>query len=147
MNVYTIGFTEKSAKTFFTLLKENGVLRIIDVRLNNVSQLAGFAKKNDLIYFLKELSNADYIHVPELTPTKLILDAYKNKEITWSIYEEKFTNLMAQRSIERTIDRNILDGGCLLCSEHLPHHCHRKIVVDYLNKHWNMALKVTHLVS
>jgi len=147
MNVYTIGFTEKSAKTFFTLLRKNGVRRVLDVRLNNISQLAGFAKKNDLIYFLKELSNADYIHVPELTPTKLILDAYKKKEITWSIYEEKFTNLMAQRSIENTIDKNLLDDGCLLCSEHLPHHCHRKIVVDYLNKHWNMALKVTHLVS
>lgn len=146
MNVYTIGFTEKSAQTFFSLLRRNGVVRVVDVRLNNVSQLSGFTKKNDLIYFLKELCNADYIHVPELTPTKLILDAYKNKEMTWDIYADKFTNLMAQRNIEKSIDKQILDGGCLLCSEHLPHHCHRKIVVDYLNRHWGMDLKVTHLI-
>ncbi len=146
MNVYTIGFTEKNAKTFFSLIKNSGVQRVVDVRLNNVSQLSGFAKRNDLVYFLKELCDVDYIHVPELTPTKLILDSYKNKEITWDIYEEKFTNLMSQRNIEHTLDKRILDDGCLLCSEHLPHHCHRRIVVDYLNKHWGMALKVTHLV-
>lgn len=146
MNVYTIGFTEKNAKTFFSLIKNSGVQRVVDVRLNNVSQLSGFAKRNDLVYFLKELCDVDYIHVPELTPTKLILDSYKNKEITWDIYEEKFTNLMSQRNIEHTVDKRILDDGCLLCSEHLPHHCHRRIVVDYLNKHWGMALKVTHLV-
>ena len=135
MNVYTIGFTEKNAKTFFSLIKNSGVQRVVDVRLNNVSQLSGFAKRNDLVYFLKELCDVDYIHVPELTPTKLILDSYKNKEITWDIYEEKFTNLMSQRNIEHTLDKRILDDGCLLCSEHLPHHCHRRIVVDYLNKH------------
>ena len=146
MNVYTIGFTEKNAKTFFSLIKNSGVQRVVDVRLNNVSQLSGFAKRNDLVYFLKELCDVDYIHVPELTPTKLILDSYKNKEITWDIYEEKFTNLMSQRNIEHTLDKRILDDGCLLCSEHLPHHCHRRIVVDYLNKHWGMVLKVTHLV-
>ena len=146
MNVYTIGFTEKNAKTFFSLIKNSGVQRVVDVRLNNVSQLSGFAKRNDLVYFLKELCDVDYIHVPELTPTKLILDSYKNKEITWDIYEEKFTNLMSQRNIEHTLDKRILDDGCLLCSEHLPHHCHRRIVVDYLNKHWGMALKVTRLV-
>lgn len=146
MNVYTIGFTEKNAKTFFSLIKNSGVQRVVDVRLNNISQLSGFAKRNDLVYFLKELCDVDYIHVPELTPTKLILDSYKNKEITWDIYEEKFTNLMSQRNIEHTVDKRILDDGCLLCSEHLPHHCHRRIVVDYLNKHWGMALKVTHLV-
>ncbi len=146
MKTFTIGFTQKGAKRFFTLLRRNEVSRIIDVRLNNVSQLSGFAKRNDLRYFLSELCGADYIHLDELAPTKSILSDYKKKIITWNVYEEKFINLMAKRNIERTIDSSLLDHGCLLCSEHEPHHCHRRLVVDYLNEHWDTNIKVVHLI-
>lgn len=146
MKTYTIGFTQKSAQTFFTLIRRNQVARIIDVRLNNVSQLAGFAKRDDLKYFLSELCESDYVHVTELAPAKDILDAYKKKIITWDAYEDKFLNLMSQRHIERTIDKSLLDNGCLLCSEHKPHHCHRRLVVGYLNQHWDTDIEVVHLL-
>ncbi len=146
MKTYTIGFTQKNAQKFFTLIKLNNVARIVDVRLNNVSQLAGFAKRDDLKYFLSELCDADYIHLKELAPIKDILDAYKKKVITWEAYEDKFLNLMSQRNIERTIDKSILENGCLLCSEHKPHHCHRRLVVEYLNQHWATEIEVVHLL-
>lgn len=146
MKTYTIGFTQKNAQNFFTLIKRNNVARIVDVRLNNVSQLAGFAKHEDLKYFLSELCDADYIHVKELAPTKDILDAYKKNIITWDTYEDKFLNLMSQRNIERSIDRSILENGCLLCSEHKPHHCHRRLIIEYLNKHWDSKIEVIHLI-
>lgn len=145
MKTFTIGFTQKSADKFFTLIKNNNISRIIDVRLNNVSQLAGFAKRDDLKYFLSELCDADYIHLEELAPTKDILDDYKKKIITWEVYEEKFINLIAKRNIERIVDKSLLDNGCLLCSEHNPHHCHRRVVVDYLNHHWDTDIEVIHL--
>lgn len=146
MKTYTIGFTQKNAQNFFTLIKRNNVARIVDVRLNNVSQLAGFAKRDDLKYFLSELCDADYIYAKELAPTKDILDAYKNKVITWDAYEDKFLSLMSQRNIEHAIDKSILDSGCLLCSEHKPHHCHRRLVVEYLNQHWDTNIEVVHLL-
>ena len=145
MRTFTIGFTQKSAEQFFSLIRKNEVKRIIDTRLNITSQLAGFAKKNDLAYFLKELCQADYIHMLDLAPTKPMLDDYKNKAITWESYADKFTNLIAQRNIERTIDKSLLDNGCLLCSEHLPHQCHRRLVAEYLSKHWNENIKIVHL--
>lgn len=146
MKTFTIGFTQKPAEKFFNLVKSNGIARVIDVRLNNVSQLSGFAKRNDLKYFLSMLCDADYIHVTDLAPTKDLLNAYKNKDISWDVYEDKFLNLMSQRNIERTIDKSLLDKGCLLCSEHKPHHCHRRLVVEYLNRHWETSLKVLHLL-
>lgn len=145
MNIYTIGFTQKNAETFFNFLKESKVKTLIDVRLNNVSQLAGFAKRDDLKFFLNELCGADYVHSPELAPTKDILNAYKKGDMPWEVYEDKFLNLMGQRSIERTINPALLDHGCLLCSEHKPHLCHRRLVVEYLNQYSNLDLKVKHL--
>jgi len=145
MDIYTIGFTQKSAEKFFNFLKVSDIKTLIDVRLNNVSQLAGFAKKNDLEFFLRELCRAKYVHFPELAPTKDILNAYKKGDISWEIYEEKFLNLMAQRNIEKSIKPALLNHSCLLCSEHKPHFCHRRLVVEYLNKHSNLNLKVKHL--
>nr|VFK61068.1 MAG: Protein of unknown function, DUF488 [Candidatus Kentron sp. UNK]VFK69572.1 MAG: Protein of unknown function, DUF488 [Candidatus Kentron sp. UNK] len=145
MKTYTIGFTQKNAQRFFTLIRRSNVAKIIDVRLNNVSQLAGFAKRDDLKYFLSELCGTDYIHVKELAPTKDILDAYKKKVITWRAYEDKFFDLMSRRNIERAIDKSLLENGCLLCSEHEPHHCHRRLVVEYLNRHWETEIEVVHL--
>lgn len=146
MKTYTIGFTQKNAERFFGLIKSSGIARVVDVRLNNVSQLAGFAKRDDLKFFLKELCRSDYVHVAALAPTKDILNAYKKKEISWDAYEDKFLNLMARRNIERTLDKALMDNGCLLCSEHKPHHCHRRLVVDYLNSHWDSTIEVVHLV-
>jgi uncharacterized protein (DUF488 family) len=136
MKLFTIGFTKKSAEKFFTRLKDAGVKRLIDVRLNNVSQLAGFTKKNDLQYFTKAICNIDYVHLTELAPTAEILDPYrKAKNGDWDSYERQFLDLMRSRHIENT-PREILDGGCLLCSEDKPHHCHRRLVAEYLNEHW-----------
>lgn len=146
MKTFTIGFTQKPAEKFFELVKNNKIKRVIDVRLNNISQLSGFAKRDDLKYFLRELCDAEYIHVKDLAPTKDILDAYKKKAITWEAYEDKFLNLMSQRNIERTIEQSLLENGCLLCSEHKPHHCHRRLVVEYLNQNWNADINVVHLV-
>lgn len=145
IDVYTIGFTKKSAETFFNFLKSSNVKTLIDVRLNNVSQLAGFSKRDDLKFFLNELCGAEYIHSPELAPTKEILNSYKKGDISWEVYEDKFLNLMGQRNIERSIKPTLLDHGCLLCSEHEPHLCHRRLVIEYLNQHSDLDLKVKHL--
>ena len=136
MKLFTIGFTKKSAEKFFTRLKDAGVKRLVDVRLNNVSQLAGFTKKDDLRYLTKAICNIDYVHLPELAPTAEILDPYKKaKNGDWDLYERQFLELMRSRHIEN-MQREILDGGCLLCSEEKPHHCHRRLVAEYLKEHW-----------
>jgi uncharacterized protein (DUF488 family) len=145
MNIYTIGFTKKNAETFFKFIRSSNVKTLIDVRLNNVSQLAGFAKKDDLRFFLRELCSAEYIHVPDMAPTKEILDPYKDGKMTWRAYEDKFLNLMAQRNIEKSVKPALLDQGCLLCSENEPHQCHRRLVVEYLNKTMDLNLTVKHL--
>ncbi len=136
MKVFTIGFTQKTAERFFGLLGHSGAKRVVDVRLNNISQLAGFAKKQDLAYFAKQICGMDYVHLPELAPTQDILDEYKKNKGDWAIYERKFLDLMKARQIEKTVPREIIEGGCLLCSEDKPHHCHRRLVAEYLKQHW-----------
>ncbi|MFQ5799930.1 MAG: DUF488 family protein, partial [Bacteroidota bacterium] len=120
MRIFTIGFTKTTAENFFSRLKSSGARKIIDVRLNNVSQLAGFAKRDDLKYFAKAICGIDYQHLPSLAPTQDILDGFKKRRGSWSDYETKFLDLMARRRIEE-IDREQLDGACLLCSEDKPH--------------------------
>jgi uncharacterized protein (DUF488 family) len=144
MKLYTIGFTKKTAEYFFRALKKADIKRIVDVRLNNVSQLAGFAKRNDLEYFAREICDADYVHLPDLAPTKEILDAYKKNKGSWREYEDRFLNLMKKRRIEETVPKELLDQGCLLCSEDKPHHCHRRLVAEYLNEHWG-SVSIEHL--
>jgi len=136
MKLFTIGFTKKSAETFFSRLKDAGVKRLVDVRLNNISQLAGFAKKDDLRYFTKVICGIDYVHLPMLAPTQDMLDAYKKQRGDWNVYEHQFLNLMRSRHIEDCSSRDLLDGGCLLCSEEKPHHCHRRLVAEYLKEKW-----------
>jgi uncharacterized protein (DUF488 family) len=145
IETFTIGFTKKTAESFFTKLRDAGVIRVVDVRLNNSSQLAGFAKRDDLQFLLKGLYGIEYVHVTELAPTKEILDAYKKHNGDWSVYEREFFELMERRRIQETIPREVIDRGCLLCSEHLPKHCHRRLVVEYLERHWG-PLKATHIV-
>src|SRR5215469_2012723 len=145
MKLFTIGFTKKSAETFFSRLKTAGVKRLIDVRLNNVSQLAGFTKKEDLRYFTKAICNIDYLHLPQLAPTADILSAYKKpKKGDWQLYERQFLELMSARHIENITPRELLDGGCLLCSEEKPQHCHRRLVAEYLKQHWH-DVEIQHL--
>ena len=121
MKIHTIGFTKKSARIFFELIRKSGARRVIDVRLNNNSQLAGFSKKDDLKYFLEEICGIQYIYEPLLAPTKIMLDEYKKNGGDWNTYEARFTELMTVRKIENNIPREIIDDGCLLCSEDKPH--------------------------
>jgi uncharacterized protein (DUF488 family) len=144
ITLFTIGFTQKSAQKFFETLKREGVKRVIDTRLNNVSQLSGFTKKVDLEYFLKTIANIDYIHILDLAPTKDILNEYKKQNGDWSIYEQKFLKLMADRQIEKKVSPDLVNGACLLCSEVKPHHCHRRLVSEYLNNKWG-NIKIRHL--
>ena len=116
----------------------------VDVRLNNASQLAGFAKKEDLAFFLGELCGMEYVHLPALAPTKDILDDYKKRKGDWKTYEDRFLALMRKRRIEETVPREIVADGCLLCSEDKPHHCHRRLVAEYLKRHWG-DLEIVHL--
>lgn len=144
MTVWTIGFTKKSAEEFFGLLCDSGTSHLLDVRLNNVSQLAGFAKRDDLKFFLRRICGIEYTHLPILAPTKDMLDEYKKGGGDWSLYEGRFLDLMARRSIERDLSPEMLEGSCLLCSEHDPRHCHRRLVVEYLSDQWG-SLAVEHL--
>lgn len=144
MRLFTIGFTKKSARRFFELLRSSGARRIVDVRLNNVSQLAGFAKKDDLAYFAKEVCGMDYLHLPALAPTKEMLDRYKKDGGDWQDYERQFLDLMRERRIEEKISKEAVADGCLLCSEDKPHHCHRRLVAEYLKEHWG-NVDIVHL--
>jgi len=144
VNLFTIGFTKKSAKDFFEILLESGVKTIIDTRLNNVSQLAGFTKRSDLEYFLQKIGNIQYVHLLDLAPTKDILDAYKKNGGDWGTYEKQFLKLITDRKIEDKVSPDLLDGGCLLCSEPKPHNCHRRLVAEYLNQKLG-TLKIHHL--
>jgi uncharacterized protein (DUF488 family) len=137
MEIYTIGFAKKSAEAFFGALRKAGIKRLIDIRLNNTSQLAGFTKRDDLRFFLKELCDAEYIHEPLLAPTPDILNSYKKKKISWQEYEQRFLELMAQRKIEEKIDKNLFSSPTvLLCSESKADHCHRRLVLEYLQTKW-----------
>ena len=136
MKLSTIGFTKKSAENFFETLRKSGAKRVVDVRLNNVSQLAGFAKKQDLAYFLQKICGMEYVHLPLLAPTQEMLDEYKKQRGSWDAYEQRFLDLMKERQIEENISREVLADGCLLCSEDQPHHCHRRLVAEYLRQYW-----------
>jgi uncharacterized protein (DUF488 family) len=145
MEIYSIGFTQKTAEQFFGLLKQAGVRRLLDVRLNNVSQLAGFTKREDLQFFLKAICGAEYQHEPMLAPTQEILDDYKKRKGSWLKYEARYVALMAERKIEHKIDRSLFSiPTVLLCSEPTAEHCHRRLVLEYLDEKWG-NLKFTHL--
>jgi uncharacterized protein (DUF488 family) len=145
IKIYTIGFTQTSAEEFFGKLIKAGVRKIADARLNNSSQLAGFTKKDDLKYFLQAIGNIEYVHMPLLAPSEESLAEYKKKRGDWHTYEEKFLALMEERRIENVVSPGELDRTCLLCSEHLPKHCHRRLVAEYLKNKWG-NVEIEHLV-
>ena len=145
INLFTIGFTQKTAQGFFNSIKTSGIKKVIDIRLKNASQLSGFAKMVDLKYFLETLCDCAYVHLPLLAPTKDLLDDYKKKKITWEEYEKKFNNIIFKRKIENLIASEDLNFSCFLCSELKPDQCHRRLVVDYLIKKMKNPLIIKHL--
>jgi len=144
MKLFTIGFTKKSARQFFGILRDSEARRVVDIRLHHSTQLSRFAKRVDLEYFLPELCKMEYVLVPELAPTRPLLDAYKKKEISWLDYERRFLDLMRERRVENTVQRKIIADGCLLCSEDQPDRCHRRLVAEYLREHWG-DVEIEHL--
>lgn len=144
MRIYTIGFTKKRAAEFFELLRESGAKRLVDVRLSNASQLSGFAKKDDLEYFLQKICRMKYFHLPELAPTKEMLDAYRKEHHDWDRYERDYLELMDQRKVAKMAIKRLVSDGCLLCSEDQPDHCHRRLVAEYFDKHWK-DVDIVHL--
>lgn len=144
LKIYTIGFGQKSAKCFFGLLRDNGVRKVIDVRLNNVSQLAGFTKKKDLEFFLAEICQCDYEHIAQWAPTKELLDGYKKKQISWNDYEENFFQIMKKRDALESVDTLRISNSCLLCSEPTPERCHRRLLAELLKTKFPL-LEIIHL--
>lgn len=146
MNIYTIGFTKRSARDFFGTLADAGVKRLIDVRLNNVSQLAGFSKKGDLAYFTEVILGVPYTHDLELAPTSDMLDEYRKLSHDWATYEGRFVDLLRQRRVETSHRASDFEDACLLCTEPTPHRCHRRLVAEYLRDSWpHDPMNITHL--
>ncbi|MGO8759992.1 MAG: DUF488 family protein [Terracidiphilus sp.] len=145
MEIYSIGFTQKSASQFFGALKAAGIERLLDVRLNNTSQLAGFAKQADLKYFLKEICGAAYEHEPLLAPTQEILDAFKKHKGSWDVYTAAYLALIRSRKVESVLSPDSFrKKTVLLCSEATPEHCHRRLALEYLQQHWG-DITIVHL--
>lgn len=145
MKLYTIGFTKKSAAQFFGLLQQSEARRLVDVRLNNVSQLAGFAKQGDLAYFLEQLCGMEYVHLPPLAPTRAMLDAYRKGHKDWAAYAGQYLTLLAAREVAAAPGLpELLADAVLLCSEASPDHCHRRLAAEYLARQWG-GVEIVHL--
>ncbi|WP_047150828.1 DUF488 domain-containing protein [Aneurinibacillus tyrosinisolvens] len=143
--IYTLGFSKKSLRQFVDFLQEGNINRLIDTRLNNTSQLSGFSKKGDLEYIM-ELVNIDYRHDVSLAPTEEILTSYKKKAITWGEYEKHYIELLYKRKIETRIPEILEDKRvCFLCSEDKPHHCHRRLLAEYIQNHIDKKVDIVHL--
>lgn len=144
MDIYTIGFADKPAREFFTRLRTSGVRQLVDVRFDNMPSSGGYARGDDLAYFLESLCAMTYVHVPVLAPTQPMLRSYLELGGEWSTYERTFLALLATRRVEALIDRETLRDAVLLCSEGPPERCHRRLVAEYLQEHWE-GLTVHHL--
>src|SRR5262245_134278 len=144
IKLYTIGFTGKSAQKFFELLEKNGVKKIVDTRISNNSQLSGFAKGQDLAFFARRLANIDYEHELKFAPTRELLDQYRKKQISWESYTTQYLDLLQQRDLKSWVEIDKLHESCLLCSEHSPEKCHRRLLADYLQA-INPDIQIIHL--
>lgn len=145
IKLFTIGFTGKSAEKFFELLVDNKVEKIVDTRINNVSQLSGFAKGSDLKFFSNKIGNIRYEHKLDLAPTKELLSKYREKKLSWQNYEIEYLNLLDTRKIAQKVNIDDLHQNCLLCSEHTPEKCHRRLLAEYL-KHVRNDIEIIHLI-
>lgn len=144
IQLFTIGSGGKSARQFFSLLQNAGIRRVIDVRLFNSSQLAGYTKSNDLAYFVDAILHAEYQHSPVLAPTKDILNDYKNGLINWATYQQQYLALLERRQPQRQFNLQTLSQACLLCAEPTADHCHRRLAAEYLQTHFH-ELTLVHL--
>ena len=144
MTLFTIGFTQTTAENFFNRLKKSKVETLIDTRLNNQSQLAGFAKKDDLPYFLKKIAKINYIHMPDLAPSKKILVDYREKKISWKVYEKRYLELIKKRKVEKLFKLKQLNNVCFLCSEAKPDNCHRRLLANFFKDKFKKLL-IIHL--
>lgn len=144
MQLYTIGFSGKSAEQFFNLLRGHKVRRVIDVRLKNRSQLAGFTKQQDLPFFLRELAGADYLHAELLAPDEALLSDYRKGRIDAGEWESRYRALLKRRKVEDELDRKQFDRACLLCAEPEATHCHRRLAAEHLKEKWG-RVTITHL--
>jgi len=138
--LFTIGFAHKSARQFFDLLAKHHIKKIVDIRLSNNNQLAGYTKKEDLRHFLKEIANIEYVYMPELAPTEELMKAKREKTISMNDFEKKFLKLLKKREIEKIVKEEDLNMSCLLCSEASAGECHRSVVTKYLLKRFNMLI-------
>ena len=145
ITLYTIGFTKKSAQQFFELLRKNHIRHLVDVRISNSSQLAGFAKGKDLEYFVKEICGIPYTHVTDFAPTKELLDKWHREEVTWKDYTQIYNGLLRERNIARKYKAEQYDGACFLCSEETPDFCHRRLLVEFLKDNTTESVRVVHL--
>lgn len=146
ITLYTIGFTQKSAESFFNILRSHQVKRLVDVRISNSSQLAGFAKGSDLAFFVKEICHIPYDHIVDFAPTKELLERWRKQEIVWAEYEEVYKGLLDRRDILKKYGVARFDGACFLCSEAVPEHCHRRLLAEYMKAHSADEVKIVHLV-
>lgn len=145
MEIATIGFTRTSAESFFERIAASGIKRLGDVRVHNTSQLAGFAKRDDLAYFLRAICGVEYTEVPELATTEELLAAYRGKALDWPAYEQRYEETLRQRKVEDALDRSLFEPGIiLLCSEDKPDRCHRRLAAEYLRNNWP-DVKIRHL--
>lgn len=145
ITLYTIGFTKKSAEQFFELLKKHSVKQLVDVRISNSSQLAGFAKGKDLEYFVRQICSANYKHIVDFAPTKDLLDRWHKQSVTWSEYEKEYLTMLKERDVIKKYGISQFDGACFLCSEEDTEFCHRRLLVEYLKKHSTTDVKIIHL--
>ena len=145
IKLFTIGFTGSSAEDFFERLRGAGVKKVIDTRLWASSQLAGFAKKKDLPFFVKELAGADYEYRDDLAPTADILKAYKDGKISWDSYEVQYIDLINHRNLANVLSPDEVNEACFLCACKTEHNCHRRLLAEYLQREWKQPLEVAHL--
>ena len=145
MNLFTIGFTGKSAEKFFGLLKSSKATKLIDIRINRTSQLAGFAKEQDLKFFLPKLAGMDYFVREDLAPTKELLSSYRDKEINWEEFAQKYQELLKQRGSLESLDSEVFDNAVLLCSENEPEKCHRTLLAELISKKF-VGLQISNLI-
>ena len=146
ITLYTIGFTKKSAEQFFGLLRDNGVKQLVDVRINNTSQLAGFAKGKDLEFFTNEICHIPYKHIVDFAPTKELLDQWHKNEVTWTEYVEIYTKMLNDREIVKKYGVKSFHGACFLCSEDTPEQCHRRLLAEYLQERSKEKVHIIHLI-
>lgn len=145
MTIYTIGFGGKSAEVFFETLRRSGARWLLDVRLKNTSQLAGFTKRDDLRYFLEQIAGIGYVELKTFAPTDAMLKAYR-ADGDWDAYEVAYRALLAERQPAREVERRWLDeGAVLLCSEPTAEHCHRRLAADHIRTELYPAAEIAHL--